>query len=84
MRAQNINRIVISPTASWRGGAGAFWGKKFGLYCPLVQYVCCIRAHFPPPGNEEDFLFKGFRFPIASILLLHLFRHISKNKIQSL
>ena len=24
--------------------------------------VCCIRAHFPLPGIEEDFTFKGFRF----------------------
>ena len=40
MKAQNINRIVTLPTGSWRGGAGgAFWGKKFALCCPLVQYV---------------------------------------------
>ncbi|XP_046855134.1 uncharacterized protein LOC124448167 [Xenia sp. Carnegie-2017] len=24
--------------------------------------VCCIRAYFPPPGLEEDFVFKGFEF----------------------
>lgn len=23
----------------------------------------CIRAHFPPPTIEEDFVFEGFRFP---------------------
>ena len=25
--------------------------------------ACCIRAHFPPPGIEDDFVFEGFRFP---------------------
>lgn len=24
--------------------------------------VMCIRAHFPPPGIEEDFEFTGFRY----------------------
>ena len=24
--------------------------------------VSCIRAHFPPPGDEDDFVFIGFRF----------------------
>ena len=22
--------------------------------------VCCIRAHFPPPGIQEEFVFEGF------------------------
>ena len=25
--------------------------------------VSCIRAHFPPPGQEDDFVFVGFHFP---------------------
>ena len=34
--------------------------------CPAIlrdpsYAVCCIGAHFPPPGNEQDFVFKGFR-----------------------
>lgn len=24
--------------------------------------VCCIRAHFPPPGLEDDFIFEGFHY----------------------
>lgn len=24
--------------------------------------VCCIRAHFPPPGLEDDFVFTGFQY----------------------
>ena len=25
--------------------------------------VSCIRAHFPPPGPEEEFQFEGFHYP---------------------
>ena len=24
--------------------------------------VSCMRAHFPPPGLEDDFIFEGFKF----------------------
>ena len=34
--------------------------------CPAIlrnpsRAVCCIGRHFPPLGNEHDFVFKGFR-----------------------
>lgn len=25
--------------------------------------VCCIRAHYPPPGNEDEFEFVGHQYP---------------------
>jgi hypothetical protein len=33
-------------------------GKEIRASCA----VSCIRAHFPPPGLEEDFVFEGFKF----------------------
>ena len=37
-------------------------GKEIRVPLPSCA-VCCIRAHFPPPGLEEEFLFEGFHFP---------------------
>ena len=37
-------------------------GKEVRVVLPSCA-VCCIRAHFPPPGLEDDFIFEGFRFP---------------------
>lgn len=36
-------------------------GKEIRVVLPSCA-VSCIRAHFPPPGNEDDFEFFGFRF----------------------
>ena len=36
-------------------------GKDIRVPLPSCV-VCCIRAHFPPPGLEEDFVFEAFRF----------------------
>ena len=36
-------------------------GKEIRVVLPSCA-VSCIRAHFPPPGNEDDFEFVGFRF----------------------
>ena len=33
----------------------------WGVVLPSCA-VSCIRAHCPPPGNEDDFEFVGFRF----------------------
>lgn len=38
-----------------------FLGKAIRVPLPSCV-VCCIRAHFPPPGLEEDFHFTGFLF----------------------
>ncbi|XP_068756505.1 uncharacterized protein [Montipora capricornis] len=42
-----------------------YWGvlcKEIRVPLPSCA-VCCIRAHFPPPGLENDFQFEGFHFP---------------------
>ena len=36
-------------------------GKEIRVVLPSCA-VSCIRAHFPPPGNEDDFEFVGFHF----------------------
>lgn len=36
-------------------------GKEIRVPLPSCA-VSCIRAHFPPPGLEEDFEFEGFHF----------------------
>ena len=36
-------------------------GKEIRVVLPSFA-VSCIRAHFPPPGNEDDFEFVGFCF----------------------
>lgn len=37
-----------------------YLGKDFRVVLPSCA-VSCIRAHFPPPGDEENFTFIGFR-----------------------
>jgi len=39
-----------------------FVGKNIRSVIPSCA-VCCIQAHFPPPGLEEDFEFTGFMLP---------------------
>lgn len=36
-------------------------GKNIRVPLPSCA-VCCIRAHFPPPGLEDDFVYEGFHF----------------------
>lgn len=36
-------------------------GKEIRVTLPSCA-VMCVRAHFPPPGLEEDFVFTGFRY----------------------
>jgi hypothetical protein len=36
-------------------------GKEIRVPLPSCA-VSCIRAHFPPQGLEEDFVFEGFKF----------------------
>ena len=35
-------------------------GKDIRVVLPSCA-VCCIRAHFPPPGLEDNFVFTGFQ-----------------------
>ena len=36
-------------------------GKEIRVPLPSCA-VSCIRANFPPPGLEDDFVFEGFKF----------------------
>lgn len=53
-----FNRHVASRQLD---GAGD--GKEIGAPLPSCA-MCCIRAHFPPPGLEDDFQLKGFHFTV--------------------
>ncbi|XP_068736723.1 P2X purinoceptor 7-like [Montipora capricornis] len=50
--------IAYRQLARWCWG---ILGREVRVVLPSCA-VCCIRAHFPPPGIEEDFSFQGFRF----------------------
>ena len=50
--------IAYRQLARWCWG---LLGKEVRVVLPSCA-VCCIRAHFPPPGLEEDFIFEGFHF----------------------
>ena len=55
-----VNRnIAYRQLVRWCWGV---IGKEIRVVLPSCA-VSCIRAHFPPPGNEDDFEFVGFRFP---------------------
>lgn len=50
--------IAYRQLVRWCWG---FLGREIRVPLPSCA-VCCIRAHFPPPGLEENFTFEGFRF----------------------
>ncbi|XP_068756481.1 uncharacterized protein [Montipora capricornis] len=55
-----LNRhIAYRQLVRWCWGV---LGKEMRVPLPSCA-VCCIRAHFPPPGLEDDFQFEGFHFP---------------------
>ena len=55
-----LNRhITYRQLARWCWG---ILGKEIRVVLPACG-VCCIRAHYPPPGNEENFAFEGYHFP---------------------
>ncbi|XP_070547984.1 uncharacterized protein [Ptychodera flava] len=47
-----------------------FLGKDNRTVLPACA-VSCIRAHFPPPGEEENFVFKGFLVAEDNLPELH-------------
>ena len=54
-----LNRhIAYRQLVRWCWG---ILGKEIRVPLPSCV-VCCIRAHFPAPGLEEDFVFEGFHF----------------------
>ena len=52
----NTKEIYMWHIGSWLAGVGESLVRNF------VLSVSCIRAHFSPPGNEDDFEFIGFHF----------------------
>ena len=55
-----INRhVAYRQLVRWCWGV---LGKEVRAVLPSCA-VSCIRAHFPPPGDEDDFEFIGFHFP---------------------
>ena len=53
--------IAYRQLARWCWG---FLGRQVRVVLPSCA-VSCIRAHFPPPGNEDDFVFAGFSDPAS-------------------
>ena len=56
-KALNTKNIDMLHIGNLLGGVG----KEIRVPFPSCV-VSCIRAHFPPPGLEEDFVFEGFKF----------------------
>ena len=54
----DVNRHIAYQLVRWCWGV---LGKKVRVFLRSCA-VSCIRAHFPPPGDEDDFNFVGFRF----------------------
>ena len=55
---KNKRHVVYRQMVRWCWGV---LGKDIRVPLPSCA-VSCIRAHFPPPGLEEDFEFDGFKF----------------------
>ena len=53
---KQMRHIAYRQLARWCWG---FLGPHLRIVLPSCA-VCCIRAHFPPPGLEENFQFEGF------------------------
>lgn len=56
---KKYRHVAYRQLARWCWG---FLGKDVRVVLPSCA-VMCIRAHFPPPGLEEDFEFEGFHYP---------------------
>jgi len=55
---KKLRHVAYRQLVRWCWGV---IGKEIRVSLPACA-VCCIRAHFPPPGLEENFEFVGFRF----------------------
>ena len=54
-----VNRhIAYRQFTRWCWG---ILGKEIRVVLPSCV-VMCIRAHFPSPGYEDDFIFEGFKY----------------------
>lgn len=56
---KRLRHIAYRQFVRWCWG---WLGRHIRVVLPACV-VSCIRAHFPPPGLEENFLFEGFHFP---------------------
>ena len=54
---KKYRRIAYQQYVRWARG---YVGKNIRVVIPACA-VSCIRAHFPPPGDEENLEFTGFR-----------------------
>ena len=57
-KTERIDMLLNRQLARWCWG---YLGKEIRVPLPACA-VSCVRAHFPPPGLEENFVFKGFHF----------------------
>lgn len=55
---KQYRHIAYRQLARWCWG---YLGKEVRVVLPSCA-VMCIRAHFPPPGLEENFIFEGFNY----------------------
>ena len=55
---KQFRHIAYRQLARWCWG---YLGKEVRVVLPSCA-VMCIRAHFPPPGHEENFVFEGFHY----------------------
>lgn len=53
---KQFRHIAYRQLVRWCWG---FLGKEIRVALPSCA-VMCIRQHFPPPGQEENFVFEGF------------------------
>ena len=78
--AQKNGNIAYRQLARWCWGV---LGKDIRVTLPSCA-VCCIRAHFPPPGIKEDFTFEEFRFADEWKWKQHITKHWIYTKIHIL
>ena len=57
-RTQSKQALAYRQFTRWCWG---ILGKEIRVVLPS-RVVMCIRAHFPPPGYEDDFVFEGFKY----------------------
>lgn len=55
---KQLRHIAYRQLARWCWG---YLGKDIRVVLPSCA-VMCIRAHFPPPGLEDNFIFEGFHY----------------------
>ena len=57
---KKYRHIAYRQFVRWTHG---YVGKNIRVLIPACV-LSCIRAHFPPPGDEDQFVFTGFKLPV--------------------